>query len=112
MKFRLATKRELQEHHIRPPKQSHACSEPVNKCLDPDFKFYDERTPSKTDPESKTIWHDTIPMPPGMKVFLIMSFDAQEQIGRFVFHCHILKHEDNGLMAPIEVWGPKGALLQ
>jgi FtsP/CotA-like multicopper oxidase with cupredoxin domain len=43
-------------------------------------------------------------MPPLSKVFLIMSFDANEQIGRFVFHCHILKHEDNGLMAPIEVW--------
>jgi FtsP/CotA-like multicopper oxidase with cupredoxin domain len=35
-----------------------------------------------------------------------MSFDADQQIGRYVFHCHILKHEDNGLMAPFEVWGP------
>jgi FtsP/CotA-like multicopper oxidase with cupredoxin domain len=33
-----------------------------------------------------------------------MSFDADEQVGRYVFHCHILKHEDSGLMAPIEVW--------
>ena len=36
-----------------------------------------------------------------------MSYDAKEQLGRFVFHCHILKHEDNGLMAPIEVWNPR-----
>ena len=37
-------------------------------------------------------------------MFVIMSFDAAQQLGRFVFHCHILKHEDKGLMAPIEVW--------
>ena len=36
-----------------------------------------------------------------------MSFDdARHQVGRFVYHCHILKHEDRGLMAPIEVWDP------
>jgi hypothetical protein len=35
-----------------------------------------------------------------------MSFDAKEQVGRYVFHCHILKHEDKGLMAPFEVWDP------
>lgn len=23
--------------------------------------------------------------------------------GRFVFHCHILFHEDNGMMAPVRV---------
>ena len=33
-----------------------------------------------------------------------MSFTAKEQIGRYVYHCHILKHEDTGLMAPMEVW--------
>jgi hypothetical protein len=24
-------------------------------------------------------------------------------VGRFVFHCHVLKHEDRGMMASIEV---------
>jgi len=48
-------------------------------------------------------WHDTIPVPAARSVFIVMSFDAKEQLGRFVFHCHILKHEDQGLMAPIEV---------
>jgi FtsP/CotA-like multicopper oxidase with cupredoxin domain len=33
----------------------------------------------------------------------MINFDAEEQIGRFVFHCHILEHEDAGLMAPVEV---------
>jgi FtsP/CotA-like multicopper oxidase with cupredoxin domain len=43
-------------------------------------------------------------------VFVVMSFDTGQQLGRFVFHCHILKHEDKGLMAPIEVWGPSAGL--
>ena len=38
-----------------------------------------------------------------------MSFVAEEQVGRYVFHCHILKHEDTGLMAPFEVWKPTPA---
>jgi FtsP/CotA-like multicopper oxidase with cupredoxin domain len=67
----------------------------------PAYKLYDPKQP-----DANTRWHDTMPIPPGNKVFLIMSFVADEQIGRYVFHCHILKHEDVGLMAPIEVWKP------
>ncbi len=29
-------------------------------------------------------------------------------VGEFVYHCHILGHEDNGMMANIEVLNPKG----
>jgi FtsP/CotA-like multicopper oxidase with cupredoxin domain len=37
-------------------------------------------------------------------MFIVINFDAEEQLGRYVFHCHILPHEDGGLMAPnIEV---------
>jgi FtsP/CotA-like multicopper oxidase with cupredoxin domain len=98
MKFRLATLDELLDHHIM-PSRSHTCN-PINQCTDPDYKLYD---PS---PDPKTIWHDTIPVPADerQKVFIIMSFDDPLQVGRFVYHCHILKHEDKGLMAPIEVW--------
>jgi FtsP/CotA-like multicopper oxidase with cupredoxin domain len=104
MKFRLATRKELVEkYHIKPPKESHTC--PDKTCSEPDYKFYEEDPKSGT-AESEPVWHDTIPVPIGPSVFLIMSFDAKEQIGRFVVHCHILKHEDNGLMAPIEVWDP------
>ena len=56
-----------------------------------------------------TIWHDTLPIPragdathPG-KLYIAVNFKAPEQIGRFVIHCHILEHEDSGMMAPIEV---------
>jgi len=73
-------------------------------CRQPDYKLYEEDLTGTA--LSHPVWHDTIPVPMGQDVFLIMSFDAKEQIGRFVVHCHILKHEDNGLMAPIEVWDP------
>ena len=37
------------------------------------------------------------------RVFVKLGFYAREQVGRYVYHCHILEHEDNGMMAPIEV---------
>ena len=97
MKFRLATLSDLNDHHITPPAEAHTC-DPKTECKEPDYKLYDDN------PNPKTIWHDTIPVPDGRRVFIIMSFDAPQQVGRFVYHCHILKHEDSGLMAPIEVW--------
>jgi FtsP/CotA-like multicopper oxidase with cupredoxin domain len=36
-------------------------------------------------------------------IFIVVNFDAEEQLGRYVYHCHILKHEDAGLMAPMRV---------
>jgi FtsP/CotA-like multicopper oxidase with cupredoxin domain len=54
------------------------------------------------------LWHDTFPVPPKKgnfngRVFIFIPFEAEEQVGRFVFHCHILEHEDNGMMAAMEV---------
>ena len=100
MKFRLATAKELNDHKIDLTAElPSTCREPTAGCTD--YKLYDEGAAGEL-----TKLHDTIPVPPQKRVYLIMSFDAPEQIGRFVFHCHILKHEDNGLMAPIEVWAP------
>jgi FtsP/CotA-like multicopper oxidase with cupredoxin domain len=107
MKFRLATATELAEHKIIPG-DSHTCLDPPEKCTQPDYKLYDdEKVDPKTNAPLPVKWHDTIPVPPGptKRVYLIMSFDASQQVGRYVFHCHILKHEDNDLMAPFEVWG-------
>ncbi len=60
-------------------------------------------------------WMDSIPIParrddntPGRAV-IALPFVAPEQAGRFVFHCHILEHEDKGMMAPIEVLAPRAA---
>jgi FtsP/CotA-like multicopper oxidase with cupredoxin domain len=105
MKFRLATLKDFEEHHIIPPDESHTCTAKNHcscddkGCTAPDFKLYDDK------PDPKIEWHDTMPVPSGKPVFIIMSFDDTKQLGRFVYHCHILKHEDMGLMAPIEVWG-------
>lgn len=102
MKFRLATKKELKDrYHIIPKGPASTC--PKKNCTGPDYRFYEEDGPGTA--ESYPLWHDTIPVPTGKSaVYLVMSFTAVEQIGRYVFHCHILKHEDKGLMAPIEVW--------
>jgi FtsP/CotA-like multicopper oxidase with cupredoxin domain len=37
------------------------------------------------------------------KVKVIMDFRDPEIAGTFVYHCHILDHEDGGMMAKIEV---------
>jgi FtsP/CotA-like multicopper oxidase with cupredoxin domain len=108
MKFRLATLRELEDkYHILPLDPTHTCGDVAGGFPQPDYKCYDPAGPDVDDPGALPLWHDTIPIPPSSKVFVVMSFDAKEQLGRFVFHCHILKHEDRGLMAPIEVWEPK-----
>jgi FtsP/CotA-like multicopper oxidase with cupredoxin domain len=57
---------------------------------------------------SVDLWHDTFPVPPKKgnvngRVFIYIPFEADEQLGRFVFHCHILEHEDHGMMAAVEV---------
>jgi FtsP/CotA-like multicopper oxidase with cupredoxin domain len=62
-----------------------------------------------TPDQAVDLWHDTIPVPPRYsdgypgRVFVSIPFKSPEQEGRFVFHCHILEHEDGGMMAPIEV---------
>lgn len=108
MKFRLATRKDLEEkYRIKPPKQSHTCQDVDCAPNQPDFKFYEENEVAVPTAEtSEPVWHDTIPVPNGPGVFIVMSFDARQQLGRFVYHCHVLKHEDEGLMTPIEVWDP------
>jgi hypothetical protein len=69
-------------------------------------------------PES---WRDTVSVPyakpgpsgrlvPGV-VHVVMDFRDPIIIGTFVFHCHILEHEDFGMMAKIQVVGPTVSAL-
>ncbi|MEJ0045543.1 MAG: multicopper oxidase domain-containing protein [Rhodospirillales bacterium] len=37
------------------------------------------------------------------KVSLLVDFSRAEQVGTFVYHCHVLEHEDGGMMAMITV---------
>ncbi len=39
---------------------------------------------------------------------VLMDFSRVEQVGSFVYHCHILEHEDGGMMAQINVLCPPG----
>ncbi len=46
-------------------------------------------------------WKDTVLLMPGEKVRVIMTFPSYK--GVFVFHCHNLEHEDDGMMLNYEI---------
>lgn len=53
------------------------------------------------------IWRDTIALPPyGGRVFVTIPFYAPAQVGNFVYHCHILSHEEGGMMSVVQVYDP------
>jgi len=49
---------------------------------------------------------DTVRVPERGSVVIRLAFTDRTTLGRFVFHCHVLKHEDHGMMAVIEVYDP------
>lgn len=59
-----------------------------------------DRDPKKL--ASLTALHDNFPLPPGARILLRIAF-GPDQLGRFVFHCHILEHEDKGMMTLLQV---------
>jgi spore coat protein A len=46
-------------------------------------------------------WKDTVRADPGMVTRVVVPFEGYA--GRYVWHCHILEHEDNEMMRPYEV---------
>ncbi|MGC2635940.1 MAG: multicopper oxidase domain-containing protein [Acidobacteriaceae bacterium] len=46
-------------------------------------------------------WKDTVRTDPGAVTRIIVPFEGYT--GRYVWHCHILEHEDNEMMRPYEV---------
>jgi len=79
------------------------------------------------EPDEALLYHDTIPVPRGVslggrgcdgspmnrncrpgRVTIRIRFDRQEQVGTFLYHCHILQHEDEGMMALVRVLCPPG----
>jgi spore coat protein A len=46
-------------------------------------------------------WKDTVRADPGMVTRIIVRFEGF--VGRYVWHCHILEHEDNEMMRPYDV---------
>ncbi len=45
------------------------------------------------------LWLDTVNVPYSGCVDVIMDFTDPVMRGVYVFHCHLLKHEDKGMMA-------------
>ena len=50
---------------------------------------------------SEAGWKDTVRAEPNMITRIIIRFEGYT--GRYVWHCHILEHEDNEMMRPYEV---------
>jgi suppressor of ftsI len=52
-------------------------------------------------PLANALWMDTVNVPTGGSVEVIMDFTNPVIKGMSVFHCHLLNHEDKGMMAKI-----------
>jgi FtsP/CotA-like multicopper oxidase with cupredoxin domain len=61
------------------------------------FLAYAENDKPIADP----VWLDTVNVPYGGSVDVIMDFTDPVIKGMSVFHCHLLNHEDKGMMAKI-----------
>jgi len=61
------------------------------------FLPYAENDKPITDP----LWLDTVNVPYGGSVDVIMDFTDPVIRGMSVFHCHLLNHEDKGMMAKV-----------
>jgi len=46
---------------------------------------------------------DTCPMPRFSNVSILISFNHSHLVGRTLYHCHIMAHEDTGMMGVLEV---------
>ena len=63
-----------------------------------DLKFTGE---AELPDASEAGWKDTVRAQPGMVTRIIIHFEGYA--GRYVWHCHILEHEDNEMMRPYQV---------
>ncbi|MFC5923333.1 multicopper oxidase family protein [Micromonospora vulcania] len=61
-------------------------------------------------PPPLTGWKDTIFLPPNVPIELIMRFsDYADAQTPYMFHCHMLYHEDSGMMGQFVVVPPGGS---
>jgi len=51
--------------------------------------------------ENEKGWKDTVRVPPGQVTKIIMHF--KDFAGKYVWHCHLLEHEDHDMMRPMVV---------
>jgi len=60
-------------------------------------------SPSIRPDPNESGWKDTVRCPPKTVTSIIARFEGFT--GRYVWHCHVLEHEDNEMMRPFEVIG-------
>jgi spore coat protein A, manganese oxidase len=65
---------------------------------DNQMKYLAESVPPEA---NEAGWKDTVRATPGDVTRIIVKFEGYA--GRYVWHCHILEHEDNEMMRPYEV---------
>ena len=71
------------------------------------FRFFGPAQP----PDANEMgWKDTVRADPAMVTRIIIPFEGYA--GRYVWHCHILEHEDNEMMRPFEVQAAAAGPLQ
>jgi len=75
------------------------------RVIDVTALVYDKKLVYKSEafpPEpNEAGWKDTVRATPGASTRIIVKFEGYT--GRYVWHCHILEHEDNEMMRPYEV---------
>jgi spore coat protein A len=57
--------------------------------------------PARPPDKNESGWKDTVKVNPGEVVSIIIPF--REFTGKYVYHCHMLEHEDNEMMRPFQV---------
>jgi spore coat protein A, manganese oxidase len=75
--------------------------EPTVYQMKQELKFLSEPIPPAA---NEAGWKDTVRADPGTVTRIIVRFEGYT--GRYVWHCHILEHEDNEMMRPYEVLAP------
>jgi FtsP/CotA-like multicopper oxidase with cupredoxin domain len=110
---------EIHNFHIHQSKFKLASEAEIVSVTAPQYRAGHPRRGATTNPSASldadlfndnrpelAVWHDTIPVEAHNSVYIKIAFAAPEQVGRFMFHCHILEHEDKGMMAGFEVVRP------
>lgn len=57
--------------------------------------------PAQPPPPHEMGWKDTVRADPGFVTRIIVRFEGEP--GRYVWHCHVLEHEDNEMMRPFQL---------
>jgi spore coat protein A len=94
--FQIVERESFEGHVDEKPQPQHDGSYGVGGTLTVDALGGDARGPEA----NEAGWKDTAVMFPGEVTRVIAKFDRE---GRYVWHCHILSHEDHEMMRPYEV---------